>query len=161
MIDIKKAIVALASNEVDFVIIGGVALSLHSAAYVTYDLDVCFSRSKENIKKIVEALRPFDPRLRGLPKELPFIWDEGTLSHGTTFTLETSIGDFDLLGEVEGIGTFREVMEFAETWSIYGYAVKILSVDGLIRAKEKAGREKDQPGLKILYALREAVREEE
>lgn len=105
MIDIKQAIVALASNEVDFVIIGGVALALHSAAYVTYDIDICFSRSKENISKLVGALSPFEPRPRGLRKDLPFVWDAGTLSQGTIYTLETTIGDFDLLGEVEGFGT--------------------------------------------------------
>jgi hypothetical protein len=38
MIDVKNAIIALASNEVDFVLIGGVALIIHSAAYVTYDI---------------------------------------------------------------------------------------------------------------------------
>ena len=41
-------------------------------------------------------------------------------------------------------------------WDIYGYKVNVLSVEGLIAAKEKAGREKDAPGLRILYALRVA-----
>ncbi len=161
MIDVKKAIVTLASHDVDFVVIGGVALSIHSAAYVTYDIDVCFSRARVNLDRIANALEPFHPRLRGFPPDLPFIWDAGTLSNGTTFTLDTDMGDFDLLGEVGGIGTYDAVLALSDQWDIYGYKINILSIDGLIKAKEMAGREKDVPGLKILYALRDAEVDEE
>lgn len=155
MIDIKKAITTLASHDIKFVVIGGVALGIHSAAYVTYDIDICYSRKRENLGKIAETLKPFNPRLRGFPKELPFIWDASTIQNGTNFTLDTSLGDFDMLAEVSGIGTYEDVLALSEKWNIYGYDVQILSVNGLISAKEAAGREKDQPGLRILYALRD------
>lgn len=161
MIDIKKAITTLARHDIEFVVIGGVALSIHSAAYVTYDIDICYSRKRENLNKIADALRPFNPRLRGFPKELPFIWDASTIQNCTNFTLDTTLGDFDMLGEVSGIGTFEEVLLASEKWNIYGYDVQILSVHGLISAKEMAGREKDKPGLKILYALRDLEDPEE
>ena len=161
MIDVKKAITILASHDVDFVVIGGVALSLHSAAYVTYDIDVCFSRTRDNLEKIAVALAPFHPRLRGFPKDLPFVWDAGTLANGTLFTLDTDLGDFDLLGEVGGVGAYDEVLAVSSKWDIYGYQVNVLSVDGLIRAKENAKREKDVPGLKILYALRDSELDED
>ena len=142
-------------------VIGGVALGIQSAAYITYDIDVCYSRTRENLLKLANALVTFNPKLRGFPKDLPFVWDAGTLANGTNFTLETDIGDFDLLGEVEGIGTYSDVLATSDEWNVFGYDIRILSIDGLIRAKEKAGREKDQPGLKILYALREARQDEE
>jgi predicted nucleotidyltransferase len=161
MIDVKRAIMTLAANDVEFVLIGGVALSLHSSAYVTYDIDLCFSRNRQNLERIAVALEPFHPRLRGFPAELPFRWDSSTLQHGTLFTLDTDIGDLDLLGEVDGIGDYGEVIVLSSEWDIYGYKVNVLSVEGLIAAKEKAGREKDAPGLRILYALREASLDEE
>lgn len=161
MIDVKKAIITLASHDVDFVVIGGVALSLHSAAYVTYDIDVCFSRTRGNLQKIAVALAPLRPRLRAFPKELPFVWDAGTLVNGTLFTLDTDLGDLDLLGEVGGIGTYEDVLALSSKWNIYDYQVSVLSVDGLIRAKENAQREKDVPGLKILYALRDSELDDE
>lgn len=155
MIDIKQAITTLASHDIEFVVIGGVALGIHSAAYVTYDIDICYSRKRENLQKIADALRPFNPRLRGFPEELPFIWDASTIRNGTNFTLDTTLGDFDMLAEVGGIGTYEDVLLRSERWNLYGYEVQILSVEGLISAKETAGRDKDQPGLKILYALRD------
>lgn len=161
MIDIKGAITALASHDVRFVVIGGVALGIHAAAYVTYDIDVCYARRRDNLEKIADALRPFEPRLRGFPPELPFVWDASTILNGTNFTLSTSLGDLDMLGEVSGIGTYEDVFLKSEKWHVYGYDVQILSVDGLISAKEAAGREKDIPGLKILYALRDSELEED
>ena len=160
MIDIKKAITTLVCHDIEFVVVGGVALGIHSAASVTYDIDICYSRKRENLQKIAEALRPFNPRLRGFPKELPFIWDASTISNGTNFTLDTALGDFDMLAEVSGIGTFEDVLRLSNQWDLYGYKVQILSVEGLISAKETAGRDKDQPGLRILYALRDLEKPE-
>ena len=76
MVELRLAIEALAKHEVEFVIIGGVAINLHSSAYVTEDFDFCFLRERENLKHIVKAFAPFNPRLRHFPKNLPFIWDD-------------------------------------------------------------------------------------
>jgi len=67
LIDIEKAIVAMASNDVDFVVIGGVALSVHATAYIMFDIDFAYSRNKENLAKIAKTLAPYSPRLRGFP----------------------------------------------------------------------------------------------
>lgn len=161
MIDIEKAITVLAGESADFVIIGGVALTIHSAAYVTYDIDFCFARERMNLERIARALQPFDPRLRHFPIDLPFIWDASTLSHGSVFTLETTIGDIDLLSEVKGLGTYIEVLEQSTVFQLFGFDVNVLSVNGLITAKTAAGREKDIPGLKHLEAIRAANSDEE
>lgn len=73
MIDIEKAITAMASESVDCILIGGVALAIHSAAYVTYDIDFCYERSLPNLERVARALLPFEPRLRGFPIDLTFI----------------------------------------------------------------------------------------
>lgn len=80
--------------------------------------DICYSRKRENLLRIAEALRPFNPRLRGFPKELPFVWDASTLLNGTNFTFDTTLGDFDMLGEVSGIGAFEDVLRLSEKWTI-------------------------------------------
>jgi len=161
MIDVEKAIVAMASNHVDFVVVGGVALSIHSAAYITYDIDFAYSRNRDNLAKIAAALAPFSPRLRGFPKELPFIWDASTLGNASVFTLDTSIGDIDLLSEVKGLGTYADVLASSEKFDLWGFSVNVLSIDGLIAAKRAAGREKDTPGLKHLEAIKEATSDDD
>ena len=58
----------------------------------------------ENSRRLVRALAPYHPRLRGLPKGLPFIWDQATLRDGTIIRLDTDLGKIDLLAEVAGLG---------------------------------------------------------
>jgi predicted nucleotidyltransferase len=161
MIELEPALKSLTENKVEFVIIGGVAISAHGSAYLTQDFDFCYSRSKENLSKIVSALSSFNPRPRGFPVDLPYLFDETTLRNGTNFTFRTSIGDIDLLGEVAGFGIYDAVDTEAEIKNLLGYAVKVLSIEGLIRAKRAAGRTKDLLVLPELEALREVLSDEE
>jgi predicted nucleotidyltransferase len=157
MIDLEKAITSLASQKVDYVIVGGVAITLHSSGYITRDLDCCYSREKANIGRLVTALAPFRPMPQNWPAGLPFIFDESSLRNGTNFTFETSIGDIDLLGEVKGLGAYAEVLLRSVTYQIYGVQVKALSLDALIDSKTAADRPKDHLVLPELLALREAL----
>lgn len=101
MVEFEPIIKSLTAAEVDFVIIGGLAVSFHSSGYITGDFDFCYLRTPENLKKIVFAPNEFSPRPRDFLNDLPFVWDDRTLRNGTSFTLETKIGDIRNLSEVE------------------------------------------------------------
>ena len=120
-----------------------------------------FSVVSANLKKIANALAPFNPRLRGFPKELPFVWDERTLLNGTNFTLDTEIGDIDLLGEVSGVGDYSALKTSSQKLEICGMFVDVISIDDLINAKRAAGRTKDLLVLPELEALREVLHDED
>lgn len=156
MIQLFEAVQILAKADVDFVVVGGVALRAHGSAYLTQDLDICYSRSRSNLEKLAEAMNPLNPRPRGFPEDLHFVWDWTTLRNGTNFTFRTSLCDIDLLGDVPGIGTFEEVLKYSDLVDFDGVPIRILSIDGLIKSKETAGREKDLAGLNELYALRDS-----
>lgn len=109
MIQLRETLVALARNKVDFVIVGGIAASLHGSAYATYDLDLCYSRSKKNLARLTDALAPLHPKLRDAQPGTPFIRDIGTVRQGFNFPLTTDLGAVDLFAEIPGIGGFKEV----------------------------------------------------
>ena len=134
---IESPLKSLIEHYVEFVIVGGVAIIAHGVPYATFDLDFCYARTTENLRKIAVALAPFKPRLRGFPTDLPFTWDERTLQNGTNFTLETDIGDIDLLGEVAGVGSYTEVFANSITLKLFGDDVRVLSLDDLIKATNK------------------------
>ena len=157
MVNLQLAITSLIAHQVDFVIVGGVAIRLHSSAYITNDLDFCYSRSKENLHRLVAALSAFEPRPRDFPPELPYFFDETTLSNATNFTFETKIGSIDLLGEVAGVGDYQDAVERSVEFLIYDGLVKALTLDALIDAKTAADRPKDRLVLPELKALREAL----
>ncbi len=161
MIELEPALAALKENEVDFVIIGGVAITAHGSAYLTQDLDFCYSRDNKNLKKIVAAFSKFNPHPRGFPENLPYVFDETTLRNATNFTFNTDLGDIDLLGEVAGVGNYADVLENSEKKILFGIEVNVLTIEGLIKAKRAAGRTKDLLVLPELEALLEVLSDEE
>jgi len=153
---LARAVQALCDAGVDFVIIGGVSATFHGSARVTYDLDICYSRTAENLRRLAASLAPFHPRPRGFPAGLPFVWDETTLHNGTVFTLQTDIGAIDLLAEVAGLGPFAEIREHSVLVEAFDRRIETLNLRDLIRAKRAAGREKDLAALAELESLLEA-----
>jgi hypothetical protein len=151
-----RAIHALCNAEVEFVVIGGLSATLHGSARVTFDLDICYSRSNANLKRLVAALAQFHPRPQGFPEGLPFIWDETMLRNTTVLTLQTDTGEIDLLAEVAGLGAWEEVKAGAILVDAFDRKIAILDLPSLIKAKRAAGREKDLAALPELESLLEA-----
>lgn len=135
----ETAVQTLCDAGVDFVVIGGVSAAFHGSARLTYDLDICYSRASANLRLLAAALAPFHPRPRGFPAGVPFVWDEGTLRNGTVFTLQTDVGEIDLLAEVAGLGAFDDVMKHSITVEAFGRRIATLDLPGLIQAKRAAG----------------------
>jgi hypothetical protein len=106
-----------------------VALVLHGSARVTRDLDIAYARSDLNLERVSAALRPFEPRLRGAPANLPFRLDVPTLRSGLNFTLTTSAGDIDLLGEILGLGDFAVIERFTTIVAVYERQVRVLNLE--------------------------------
>lgn len=140
---------------VEFIIIGGMAAVAQGSAYLTMDLDLCYSRNKENIEKLANALASFQPSLRGAPANLPFRLDAATIRSGMNFTLSTNFGDLDILGEVTGLSGYAEAVVLSQEMELYGMRCRVLTLEGLIKTKKAAGRPKDLMILPELEALLE------
>jgi hypothetical protein len=157
----ERLIAMLSQGQVEFVLIGGLAAIAHGSAYVTYDVDVCYGRTPENIARLCKALEPHHPCLRGAPPGLPFRFDPATVQSGLNFTLTTDIGDLDLFGQVTGLGGLDQVAAVSEVMELFGFSVRVLSLEGLIGAKKATGRQKDLrvvPELEALLELRKRGR---
>ncbi len=160
--DFGKLLPALVHAGVEFVVVGGVAAVIHGAARVTYDIDLVYARSSENCERLVEALRPFHPYLRDAPAGLPFRWDARTLSHGLNFTLTSTAGDIDLLGEIIGGRSYEELLPQTAEFEAYGVRFRCVTLSRLIQLKRAAGRPKDFEAIAELEALRdEDIRSDE
>ena len=155
MNDFPGTIRALCEGKVRFVVIGGVAASAHGSRHLTFDLDLCYDRGRDNIECLAKALEPFHPRLRGVREDLPFSFDAPTVAAGMNFTLTTDLGDIDLLGEVTGMGGYKEAKALSVNLDLFGLQCPVLSLDGLIQSKRAAARPKDLLTLPEIEVLRE------
>jgi hypothetical protein len=86
---------------------------------------------------------------------LPFLWDRATLERGLNFTLVTSLGQVDLLGEIPGGGSYRDLLPDAVELDVFQVRCRCLSLGQLIRAKRAAGRPRDLEALAELEAIEE------
>ena len=145
----------LVDGDVEFVIIGGVAANHHGSARATFDLDILYGRSRDNIQRLVRALTPLQPYLRGAPPGLPFRFDVLTIEKGLNFTFDTAAGPLDCLGEVAGLGRYEAVVQRSHDAELYGFHCRFLDLDALIEAKRAAGRPKDFEAIAELEAIRE------
>jgi predicted nucleotidyltransferase len=152
--DFSRLLRVLLDASVEFILVGGVAGTLHGAARATYDIDVVYRRSPENMSRLVAALAPYAPYLRGAPAGLPFSLDVVTLRQGLNFTLTTTLGAIDLLGEITGGGAYEDLLAQSASIPLLGTMCQCVTLDGLIRLKRAAGRPKDLEAIAELEALR-------
>lgn len=155
MTGFQSLIEALTSGQVEFIIVGGLAATAHGSARLTQDVDVVYSRTPRNVERLAAALAPLRPYLRGAPPGLPFQWSAETIQRGLNFTLTTTLGDIDLLGELIGGGGYADLVTHTLTLELFGRQCLCLDLATLIRVKRAAGRPKDLDALAELEALLE------
>jgi len=156
--DFARLLGALSAAGVKFVVVGGVAGIAHGAARLTRDLDVVYDRSSENLERLTRSLAPLEPYLRGAPPGLPFRFDHETVRRGLNFTLSTSIGDLDVLGEIAGGGSYADLEARSRELELFGVRCLCLDLDKLIEVKRAAGRPKDFEAISELEAIWEERR---
>jgi hypothetical protein len=158
MKELPEILKILHDAHLEFVVVRGAAMHLQGSAYVTKDVDFCYARTPENIKRLAAALQPYRPKLRGAPASLPFLFDARAIAQGLNFALTTDPGDLDFLGEVTGLRSYEAVKVAAGIRVIDEISVAVLSLAGLIKSKKAAGRPKDLYVLPELEALEQLKR---
>ena len=160
MTDFNALLQLLSENDVEFIIVGGAAATAHGSARLTIDLDVVYNRTRLNISRVVNALRPLDPYLRGAPPGLPFDWSDETIEKGLNFTLTTQLGALDLLGEIVGGGGYDQLLPHTIKIEVAGVWCQCLALDRLIEVKRAAGRPKDLEVVAELEQIRSEMQRE-
>ena len=159
MTDFAALIPLLVANGVEFIIVGGAAATAHGSARLTLDLDIVYSRDNLNLERIVRTLAPTKPYLRGAPPGLPFEWSVETLKKGLNFTLITTLGALDLLGEIIGGGGYEDLKPETIKIEVAGAECMCLSLERLIEVKRSAGRPKDLETIAELEQILEEGRQ--
>jgi hypothetical protein len=120
---------------VEYLVIGGQAAVLYGSPVPTFDVDLCYRRTAENLERLANALRGLHPALRSAPPDLPFRLDSRSLALGCNFPFQTDFGPFDLLGCVEPFGTYEDLRPRAESARVGDVDVFLIGLDDLITIK--------------------------
>jgi hypothetical protein len=151
---LEQIVELLAAHGVEILIIGGQAEALFGSPRVTYDIDLCYRRTGENLARLAAALKVLKPTLRGAPPDLPFLIDAKSLAPGEQFHFQYQHGAPGLLGWVEPIGDYDALVAHAEVYQLGATEVRTIALDDLIRVKEHIRRPKDRDSLFQLKAIK-------
>jgi len=151
-----EMIAVLERHAVRYVVIGGLAATLHGSPVMTTDADICPAREGENLERLARALVELRARIRtpGVPEGLAFACDAAFLSRiEVALNLTTRFGDLDLSFVPSGTSGFEDLGQHAVTMSLMGRPVAVASLVDVIRSKEAANRPKDRAALPALRLL--------
>jgi len=155
MSNLNDVLKLLLENEIEFVLVGGLAGVLHGSSLVTKDVDICALLKPENIQRLRKVLAPYNPKHRMTPQRLSFLDVPDDISNMNNLYLETDLGVLDILTEIKGVGPFARVASKAVTISLFGMDCKVISVDDLISSKNEMGRDKDIAAIKELRVIKD------
>jgi len=151
----RVVIDTLNRNGVRYVLIGGVAATLHGSSLRTGDTDICPDGRTDNLEKLANALKDLRARIRteGVEGGLPFSCDAAFLSRVALLNLETEAGDVDLSFTPSGTKGYDDLVAHAATFDLDGVAAPTAALMDIIRSKTAANRPKDQTSLPVLEEL--------
>ena len=148
---------ALVSNEVDFLVLGGIAVYIHGYVRLTEDVDVLPDPSTANMRRLAEVLAELGAvavGTGGVRLDLDLSHPE-SLALGNHF-LDTKLGALDLVnGPRPDLKRYRRLLENSIEVELEGVIIRVIGKDDLIDMKREAGRDKD---LRDIAALTEVER---
>jgi hypothetical protein len=144
----------LARAEVDFVVVGGVAVAFQGYGRATKDLDITYATDRENLARLGAVLVAAHARLRGVAEDVPFVADERTLARTRLLTLDTDDGGLELLPDPPGAPPYATMRDRADRVDLDGLVIAISALDDLLAMKRAAGRPQDLADIEALEVAR-------
>jgi hypothetical protein len=140
--EFNRLLSALASNKVEYLVVGGYAVIYHGYVRTTGDLDIWVALNAENAAKVESAIRSLGFNPPGLKAE----WFE---RKGSVLRIGQAPLRFDIINDVDGV-TFAECFARRVTTELEGFQVNFISLPDLKTNKKAAGRNKDLADLDYL-----------
>ncbi len=151
----------LVANEVEFLLVGGLAVGYHGYPRATKDIDIVPAPNATNLDRLWAALVELQAEMLALgefhSRELPVPLSAEALRGGANWDLSTTHGRLDVIQHLDGALETPEDYERLRSGAVPGRypigTVWVAGYDDLIDLKTLAGRDQD---LIDIRALREA-----
>lgn len=158
-LDATTLLRTLVDHDVEFVVIGGLAVAAHGYPRATKDVDVVPRPESENTRRLYEALQELDARPVEIgdfrPEELPVPFSPEGLDEGGNWALGTRAGRIDVLQWLAGVEGYDQLRAGAIEVELDGVGrVLVAGYDDLVAMKRAAGRRIDEVDLEELERLR-------
>lgn len=147
MSEFEKLLVDLATNEVQFIVVGGLAVAYCGYVRATDDLDLLIDPKPGNVRRLLQVLKSFG---EGSAEELTpsdFVIEEGAIRVIEAFPV-------DLFTQMSGY-TFSDLIGKTGERSIGDVSIRHLNPKGLILLKKDSYRPKDRLDVQALRQIQQ------
>jgi predicted nucleotidyltransferase len=141
-LDAERILRTLAEHDVEYVLIGGLAVQTHGHVRTTNDADLIPAPTPENLERLASALRALEAEVLN-PGEAETPIDGRMLPRATIWQFVTRDGGVDVMHEVPGGRSFAELSERALHVRLGDIDVPVVDLDDLIQMKLARGRPVD------------------
>jgi hypothetical protein len=148
--DLAGLVSALNDGEVQFVVIGGVAVGAHGHIRATEDLDILPDPDRENLDRLGNVLVGLDARLASNPEREIDPEIRSSLYQGRNLSVTTRLGDLDIVQRMPGIPAWKELAGNAETTTLDDVPLSVCSRAHLIAMKRARASLQDQADIEAL-----------
>ncbi|HWI96095.1 MAG TPA: hypothetical protein VNS60_08535 [Solirubrobacterales bacterium] len=141
-LDAERILRALAEHEVDYILIGGLAVQTHGHVRTTNDADLIPAPDPANLERLASALRSLEARVLN-PGEEDTEIDAEMLPRATIWQFVTRDGGVDVMHEVPGGRSYKELSKGVLHVQLGTIDVPVVGLDDLIQMKLARGRPVD------------------
>jgi hypothetical protein len=141
-LDAFRILEALTEHDVDYVLIGGLAVQAHGHTRTTQDVDLVPSRSSANLARLTLALEALHARPAG--HSLDPSTERLALPADGVASLESDAGGVDIHLSPPCAPVYADLRERALIIEVRGLQVAVASRDDLIGMKRASGRPIDR-----------------
>ncbi len=134
--DFRDFLKAFNENNVEYILVGGMAVILHGYVRTTGAMDVWVNKTKDNYQKIVKAFSDFGMSVFDMtePNFLSGNYD--------VWSFGVSPVKIELMTAVKGLD-FKEAFKVAQFYVEEDISIRFLHLNSLIESKKASGRHKD------------------
>jgi len=148
-LDAEQIFKALANRNVDFVLIGGLAVQTHGHMRTTIDVDVFPRPERSNLARLADALNDLGARVLN-PGSEGLVIDAAMLPRAVLWQFATRHGAIDVLHHAPGAPPYDDLRGRALEIRLGDVALAVAGRDDLISMKRASGRPVDLDDLAAL-----------
>ena len=152
---LRQLLERLRAAEVDFVLVGGLAVNAWGYLRATRDIDLVPDPSSENLQRLDDLLTELGGRVEVGDRLLQSSAIRTFLRTGDRTLVLTELGRIDVLQGLPQIPAFAALDERAIQIDIDGLGVKVCSLEDLLEMKRRSDRPRDKDDLEALRNARE------
>lgn len=153
--DLRALLATFAERDVQYVVIGGIALVLHGGIRTTEDLDIVPNPDPANLDRLCQALEGMEATLLLNPARRFGPREAHALKQGRNVSLSTRYGELDVVRRLAGVPPYATLAADADRYEVDGVTLLAASRQQLITMKAVRGSAQDQADIETLRLLEE------